>query len=251
VNPQRGLSFRTSASEGAILTMPEGAISQDVENIPIFRAYAASNVHRWYKYINGIRGREAKNGDVRLVVGCDKASSWGMAALFNTNQNCQLKFKPLDRQTLDSPSRYTWEYAGIADVRVGPDPEEVDELTIDDSTTGVKYLNQCIFVRTLNVTLNDDDWEKLNIGCTPDFTTGHGDPLSDNTQLMTSTSGNFGIQRSAGESSALEFTSHDDNANSLIFSAHPTTTVSRVFERRAVSCYSTLFPVLSSLPYPQ
>src|SRR6267378_3949648 len=65
LNPKRGLSFRTSASEGAILTMPDGAISQDLENIPRFREYAAANVRRWYKYINGLRGREAKNGDVR------------------------------------------------------------------------------------------------------------------------------------------------------------------------------------------
>ncbi|KAF8956508.1 hypothetical protein BDZ97DRAFT_1616431, partial [Flammula alnicola] len=71
-----GLCFETSASEGAILTMPEGAISQDLENIPRFRAYAAKHVDNWYRFVNGPRGREAKNGDVRLVVGCDKTTSW-------------------------------------------------------------------------------------------------------------------------------------------------------------------------------
>jgi len=261
MDPQRGLSFQTSASEGAILTMPEGAISQDLENIARFRAYAAANVHSWYRYVNGVRGREVMNGDVRLVVGCDKTTSWGMAALFNTNTNqqCQLKFKPVGGQTSDSPTRYIWEYSGMAEVRVGPHQEEIDELRrgdTDDSMNRVKYLNQCLFVRTLNFTLNDDDWEKLNreigIDCIPDSNIGYRtgtpsrstysrDPLSDNTQSTSSTSGNFGIQRSAGESPALEFTSHDDNANRLVFSAPPTATVRRVFKRRAICCNSTLF----------
>jgi hypothetical protein len=50
-------------------------------------------------------------------------------------------------------------------VRDGPDQEEVDELRredSDESATRDKYLNQCLFVRTLNVTLNADDWESLN-----------------------------------------------------------------------------------------
>jgi len=55
---ERGLSFQTSGSEGAILIMPEGAISEDLENISRFREYAAANARRWYEYINGPLGRE-------------------------------------------------------------------------------------------------------------------------------------------------------------------------------------------------
>jgi len=162
---ERGLSFQTSGSEAAILTMPEGAISEDLENISRFRKYAAANARRWYEYINGPRGREAKNGDVRLVVGCDKTTSWGMAVLPSTNRRCQLKFKPLDRQMSDSPSQYTWEYSGTAVVSIGPDKQTIDELKDEDTygpTTREKYLNQCLFVRTFNVTLNNNDWEILN-----------------------------------------------------------------------------------------
>ena len=156
--------------------MPEGATSEDLENLPIFREYVAANVKIWYRYINGPRGREAKNGDVRLVVGCDKATSWGMAALSDVAQHDQLKFKPLNAQSSSSSScGYTWEYSGVGNVKVGPDQKEIDELRRKDpygSATSDKYLNQCLFVRTLNVTLNDEDWETLNyeigIGCTPD-----------------------------------------------------------------------------------
>jgi len=81
--------------------MPNGAISQDLENISIFREYLSANIDKWYRYVNGPRGREAKNGDIRLVVGCDKATSWGMAAVSDMSQPSKLKFKPLDGQASD------------------------------------------------------------------------------------------------------------------------------------------------------
>ena len=94
--------FESSASEGAILTMPQGARSQDLGNLARFREYAAANVANWYRFVNGPRGREAKNGDVRLVVGFDKTTSWGIATFANqTQQNsCRLKFGPSDRKSV-------------------------------------------------------------------------------------------------------------------------------------------------------
>ena len=171
---KRGLSFRASASEDAILAMPDGNVSQDLENlVPRFREYVTANVER---YINGPRGREAKNGDVRLVVGCDKATSWGIATLTGRTHHGQLNFKPLDPQSSSSQSRgYTWKYSGTAEVRAGPDQEEIDELREDPGDTRDKYLNQYLFLWTLNVTLNDVDWENLNheigIGYVPNSST--------------------------------------------------------------------------------
>ena len=155
--------FESSASEGAILTMPRGARSEDLGNLSRFREYAADNVANWYRFVNGPRGREAKNGDVRLVVGFDKTTSWGIATFSNqTQQNsCRLKFGPSER---DSASTYTWsENSGVADVRAGPDPDESDELRIVDSDPpDVQFENQCLFVRTLNVTLADDVWAEIH-----------------------------------------------------------------------------------------
>ncbi|KAF9560915.1 hypothetical protein CPC08DRAFT_664962, partial [Agrocybe pediades] len=80
------LSFEAQSSEGAILVMPEGAISYDFENIPKLRKYIAANLESWYRYANGPRGREAKNGDLRIVIGCDKSTSWGMATMSNLSE---------------------------------------------------------------------------------------------------------------------------------------------------------------------
>jgi len=250
--------------------MPEGAISEDLENLPRFREYASANVEKWYKYINGPLGREAKNGDVRLVVGCDKASSWGMAALSNTTRHSQVRFKPLDPQSPSSRGcGYTWEYSGIANAKVGPDEGEIDELRegLGVSATPDKFLNQCLFVRTLNVALNDDDWESLNcgisIGCTtkaehgtgtPSYSTSSRSAPSDSTQSASSTTpGNIGIPRMASHSSATEFISPGASANRLTTSVPLTATVSSAFESGVISfnlnLSSHVIPPVSSMKF--
>ena len=157
--------FESSASEGAILTMPRGARSEDLRNKATFREYAAANIANWFRYANGPRGLEAKNGDVRLIVGFDKTTSWGIATFANqTQQNsCRLKF---GRSEGDFASTsYTWsqlEYSGVADVKAGPDSVEIDELRIDSDPSDVQFENQCLFVRTFNATLADDVWADIH-----------------------------------------------------------------------------------------
>ncbi|KIM48524.1 hypothetical protein M413DRAFT_61201 [Hebeloma cylindrosporum] len=232
VSPE--LSFQCSGSEGVILTMPEGAISEDLEGLRKFREYAAVNVKMWYKYIIGTRGREAKNGDVRLVVGCDKSASWGVAALPNTSQHSKLKFKSLDAQTSDSRSpSYTWEHSGTADVRDGPAQEEIDALSREDTSDDLiqgKYLNQCLFVRTLNLELNAEDWENLihEIGIgntlsepgtgTASHSPSNRGPSFGNTQAASSTSSNFGAQRTVSDAPVMELNSRGTTANRLTIS---------------------------------
>ena len=152
--------------------MPKGAIALDLENVPLFREYVAANVAKWYKFVNGVRGREAKNGEVRVVIGCDKTTSWGMAAISNVTQQkaSQLKFKILEEPRAKlSGTAYAWEYSGMAEVRVGPDAKEINALRNGDADpfdtnppSEEEFSNQCLFVRTLNATLSDQAWKKLN-----------------------------------------------------------------------------------------
>jgi hypothetical protein len=236
-------------------------MSEDLENLRKFREYASANIKMWYKYIIGTRGREAKNGDVRLVVGCDKAASWGMAALPNTNQPTKLKFKPLDTQVSGSRScGYTWKLSGTADVRDGPNQEEVDGLrredSDDESASQDNYLNQCLFVRTLNLDLNADEWKKLNdeigVGNTLNSITEHGTgtpshspsnqgPSSDSTQTTYSTTGGCGTQRTASDRPTTE---------GLTISMPPSAIVSRLLEKMQFVSTNT-FPVMSPLPHCQ
>ena len=158
---RREIVFESSASEGAILTMPQGAHAEDLANVSKFRQYLSANAKSWYRYINHECGREARNGDVRLVIGCDKASSWGMATFANSMaQDFHLIFKPTSES--GSWRTYEWEYSGSVDTRAGPDPRETEELrATDDSGHSNVYENQCLFVRTLNATLRDDVWKGM------------------------------------------------------------------------------------------
>jgi hypothetical protein len=139
--------------------MPRGARSWDLRNLATFRKYAAANAADWYKFVNGPCGREAKNGDVRLVVGFDKATSWSIATFANERQqnSCHPKFGPFE-----GDSTYVWEYPGVAEVGAGPDSDENDELRMDSDPPDVQFENQCLFVRTLNVTLADDVWADIH-----------------------------------------------------------------------------------------
>jgi hypothetical protein len=150
----------SSASEGAILIMPQGGYSEDLLNVSSLRRYLLANAERWYIHVNGTRGREARNGDVVLVKGCDKASSWAIATFTkSTAYDFRLKFKP----TGETGSRrtYGWEYSGSVELRMGPHPEETEELTRDDSGQSVVYTNQTLFIRTMPVKVQDDIWNGL------------------------------------------------------------------------------------------
>ncbi|KJA28706.1 hypothetical protein HYPSUDRAFT_33041 [Hypholoma sublateritium FD-334 SS-4] len=162
-----GMTFETSAAEGAVLTAPEGSRAMDLQTNRRFHAYAEANVESWYRYVNGPRGIDVKNGELRLVVGCDKVTSYGTAVLSNISQQRInfLKFGINDRDAASlerlsgSTPRYCWESSGLTECRVGPDPAEVAELRQDDNSnaaTGGKYRNLCIFVRTLNPRLKDE-----------------------------------------------------------------------------------------------
>ena len=63
--------------------MPDGAFREDLQNITLFRDFAVENAESWYRFVNGPRGRDIRNGDLHLITGCDKTSSWGLAVYQN------------------------------------------------------------------------------------------------------------------------------------------------------------------------
>jgi hypothetical protein len=155
----RRITFESSASEGAILVMPQGAYAEDLANVSRFRQYLTANAESWYRYIN-TRGRGTRNGDIVLVIGCDKAYSWGMATFVEPMaQNVQMSFKLAGERPT---STCGWDYSGIVEAKAGPDPEETEELMSGDGDPGV-YMNQCLFVRALPVKLRDDIWQSMDL----------------------------------------------------------------------------------------
>jgi len=161
----RGLTFESAASEGAVLTMPEGCHSQELRHIAKFREYMATHAESWYKFANIDLGLEARNGDLRLIIGCDKATSWGMAVFsdFSRTSNLRLQFRALDQSArLSTDSAYIWEHSGRAQVRVGPSKRESEIL---GATEDQPLCNQSLFLRTLNADLSEEQWAKINLPC--------------------------------------------------------------------------------------
>ncbi|PBK85476.1 hypothetical protein ARMGADRAFT_973446, partial [Armillaria gallica] len=76
-----GFEFSTSKDQAAFLMLPDGATRYDYKDLLSMRNYALDHAHEWYKYINSCLGREALNGSLCFITGCDKTTAWGSAAM--------------------------------------------------------------------------------------------------------------------------------------------------------------------------
>jgi len=159
-------TFECSGSDGAILAMPQGAYNEDLKNIRKFREYALFHARSWYLYAKGTRGMTVGNGELHLVTGCDKTTSWGIATYSHLPSKrpednvSLLRFNLVDneRQCRHSSYTYEWDYGGAAQAKSGPEEEELTNLGVNSS---VPPRNQCTFIRSFTSTLGDGDWRDI------------------------------------------------------------------------------------------
>jgi len=144
------LEFESSASEGAIVVMPDATFQSNLKNLDRFYQHIGVHAESWYQYANGPEmGRRLNNGDLCLIIGCDKTTSWGIATFSNSLSASQLQFMRVAGSSGDLGPSYTWEYSGTTDSpRVGP------------SQRG-PIPNQCLFVRYMSFKLSERAWPGL------------------------------------------------------------------------------------------
>jgi len=132
--------------------MPNGSTSQDLRNTRGIRETISREAQGWYTYARQNRGRaDANNGHIRVVVGVDKVSSWGMAtSACNTGQTASFVFKR------DWSHFYRWDCIGGSG-RAGPNQSEISDLV----NANAAPQNQCVFLRTINFTLSGEMWNNL------------------------------------------------------------------------------------------
>jgi hypothetical protein len=145
-----GFSFRCFTTEGAILALPDGASREDFRGIARFREYAAQNAESWYKYVNGSRCRDAENGSIYLVTGCDKTKSWGVASFSDISGSFNLTFVPAVAGGGNTNNSFAWEHASSASTNSGPVPIEYVD--------GDRPQNQCTFIRGFKISLSQGLW---------------------------------------------------------------------------------------------
>ena len=142
--------------------MPQGAYHEDLKNFKKFRKYAMIHAESWYLYAKGPCGEEIGNGDLHLVTGCDKTTSWGIATYSHLPSKrpednvSLLRFNPGSGH---SPYiTYEWDYEGAAEAKSGPEQEQLTNLGVSGSDPP---RNQCTFIRSLTPAFGDGDWKDI------------------------------------------------------------------------------------------
>ena len=113
--------------------MPQGAYHEDLKNISRFRDYALTHAESWYQYANGPCGREVGNGELHMVTGCDKTTSWGIATFSHLQSKrpegsvTLLNFEAVGNER-HGRQPYAWHYKGTVDVKVAPEEDELVDL---------------------------------------------------------------------------------------------------------------------------
>ncbi|KAF9530575.1 hypothetical protein CPB83DRAFT_168396 [Crepidotus variabilis] len=167
------LGFETSR-EGALVVMPSGANLTRLANTKRFDKYIERHLESWYHFVLS-DGLPIENGDIRLVVGCDKTTNWGMATFLSQERiGGQVVFqRPVSEPYLDC-ARYTSQCSGSAAAQTGPKAAELDDLREEGSNAPIE--NQCLFLRTLNPQLSEalfeEIAERVETECFDDWDTG-------------------------------------------------------------------------------
>ena len=147
--------------------MPQGAHDEDLRNINRFRDYAFLHAESWYQYANGPCGRGIGNAELHLVTGCDKTTSWGVAA-FSCAQSKRveddvtfLDFNIGNKAQHSLYPTFVWDQQGAADAKAGPEGDEFMDCPEVHAARPLR--NQCTFIRSLTLALGDDEWKRLQV----------------------------------------------------------------------------------------
>src|SRR5260221_2181685 len=118
--------------------MPDGAISEDLRSYKLVEKYVADNAKSWYEYVESDDcGMQTENGDIRIVVGMDKVSSWGMATFENVDIEDPLRFEFKEDERRESQVRtYKWDRTVAG--RAGPPEEEIRDLLRELNTSPLR-----------------------------------------------------------------------------------------------------------------
>ncbi|KAJ7471527.1 hypothetical protein B0H11DRAFT_1371391 [Mycena galericulata] len=147
-SPGAEFLFSCEAPQGAILALPHGARLEKLANLESMKQHVAKNAESWYTYINDVRGRGLANGDLYLVTGCEKSSSWGMASFHSIHEEFQLTFKP----TADANAAYKYRWKGIHG-RKNPARTKTSKPAL--------MINQTTFVHGFSISLGGGIWARV------------------------------------------------------------------------------------------
>jgi hypothetical protein len=138
----------TNSKQTGLLLLPDGASRWDLRWQQRFRDYALKHAHNWYAFVNGSLERMVGNGDLYLVTGVTKSTSWSVAAVENHLGEGKILLKLKAAQISNAGATCAWEWeSGGSSVNSGPQRRAGEEEWRD---------NQTVFLRGFKVAVRTE-----------------------------------------------------------------------------------------------
>ncbi|KAJ7923528.1 hypothetical protein B0H13DRAFT_2655156 [Mycena leptocephala] len=104
------IEVSTNSNQMAVLLLPDGASSWDLQSLESFMNYADKHSDDWYRFVNGVLGRRIANGDLRLVTGVTKTPSWHVAVTERSSSKTKpsLKLKAVTVAHAGASGTWSW-----------------------------------------------------------------------------------------------------------------------------------------------
>ncbi|KAJ7661321.1 hypothetical protein DFH06DRAFT_988381 [Mycena polygramma] len=146
------VEISTTSKMAAVLILPDGGSRTNLRRLQVFRDYALKHAHAWYAFVNGHLGRMVGSGELYLVTGVDKSSSWSVAAIENVAEGCELSLKLKAAQAASGSASCAWEWECTSSfANSGPRRRPEEEAWTD---------NQTVFLRGFKVALRSTPLKK-------------------------------------------------------------------------------------------
>lgn len=145
------IGISTSAKRTAVLLLPEGASRTDLRFLKILQDHALKHAEGWYGFLRG-RGHMLEDGDLYLVTGVDKSTSWNVAAVEKATKDNNISLKLSAVQIGSASASYAWKWeTGAAFSDSGPRRPSGEASDIQ---------NQTVFLRGFKVAIDSSLFRK-------------------------------------------------------------------------------------------
>ncbi|KAJ7618641.1 hypothetical protein FB45DRAFT_169939 [Roridomyces roridus] len=151
------VEISASAKETAVLLLPDGAARWDLRPLRVFKDYALKHARSWYTWVNGRLGWMVESGDLYLITGVDKSSTWSVLATENRSEDLSLSLKLKAAQFASASGSCTWEWESTSSfANSGPRRQPGWERPAGSEPEK----DQTLFLRGFKVTVRSSSWIK-------------------------------------------------------------------------------------------
>ncbi|TFY55168.1 hypothetical protein EVG20_g9420 [Dentipellis fragilis] len=118
------LKFACSRRKGAVLVLPEKALREDTKRRGAYKEYLREHCEQWHTLTEQLK-LDLRMEDLVLVTGCDRTTTWAVAAFTNTDfdSQIQLSVELAGVEAASFASSLSWSHDENAQRHWGPDPE--------------------------------------------------------------------------------------------------------------------------------